>query len=377
MVMQPTIVTPLSQGNYFIPQPNYSFQNVVPTYYSPQQQQQQSQVPITQAIDIGTKVAPTALKAGGGISTINSGGAALGFGSGGAPVLGGVGPAAPVGSLGTTTTLAGTLGPAALGALGGGALARYTGGNTTGGSVGGALGGAAGAFGAGTASGAALGAALGLGAQSLNFVLPGLGVIAGGVLGAMVGNKEKATSASDFSGTIDSNGLAGTQVAHKNGDPKYAQGVSEAASDYFKKLKESTGIDLSGNIVRGGSNSKQMGGGYFSVDARGKGFNPDAELGGNPLSFKFDPKNTNDMYRALGDSAVALGQANKLSQEQIQKIQQFNQKLAQDRTLGASGSGMTPSTYSPPMIPISSNKGPTFADFAANYRKTQEQGRAQ
>lgn len=346
-----------------------------PVYYqvpvgSGQQRQSQGSPSMPISPSVITKVPAVA-------STINSAGASLGFGNTGAPALGTVGPTQAAGSLGTTTTLGSTLGAAGLGALGGTLLAKGTSGNPTGGSIGGALGGALGAYGAGTTTGAALGTALGLGSQSLNLVAPGLGIIVGGLAGSLLGNKEKPTTASDFSGTIGSTGsLSGIGYGFKGTDSKPAEMVASNTSDYFTNLKQATGIDFTGEILRGGMNTKQMGGGYLQVDSRGSGNNPDIELGGTPQSFKFNINDPQDVNRALGDTAVFLAQRNGLSPDQVKQIQQFNeqrrvnlQRISEGLPTGSGGGVPTVKVRQP-------TSGQTFSDFYSNYKKQQEQNKA-
>lgn len=175
-----------------------------------------------------------------GVSTINSIGSTLGFGSTagsaaltgttgagaflptttfGTPALSGALPglysATPAaagvvpgsqltGALGSSTPLSGVIGPAGIGAVGGGLIAKWTGGNELGGSIGGAAGGAAGGYLAGTATGTAIGAALGLSAQALNFVIPGLGIVIGGLAGSLWSNKKPSDKT--MAGGVNLNG---------------------------------------------------------------------------------------------------------------------------------------------------------------------------
>ncbi|MFP5504878.1 MAG: hypothetical protein ACLGH6_01645 [Gammaproteobacteria bacterium] len=85
------------------------------------------------------------------------------------------------------------LGPAGsllgIGALGGGAIAALTGGNTLGGSIGGSLGFYGGTLLGSGALGGVTGAAVGALGQLGNFVIPGLGLVLGALLGGSLGGK--------------------------------------------------------------------------------------------------------------------------------------------------------------------------------------------
>lgn len=124
------------------------------------------------------------------------------------PVVGSI--AAAAGLTGSGSALAGTggaggfgfnpissvsnfLGPAGpllgIGALGGGAIAALTGGNTLGGSIGGSLGFYGGTLLGSGALGGVTGAAVGALGQLGNFVVPGLGLVLGALLGGALGGK--------------------------------------------------------------------------------------------------------------------------------------------------------------------------------------------
>jgi len=359
-------------------------QYVTPAVYSPavqpQPAQAAAQAPAMSPVSVVSKIASNT---GTGKAVVNSAGSALGFGQTTPATF--VGPMAPgtalaPGALGTSSTLGSVAGAAGLGYLGGGALARATGGSSQAGSLGGAVGGALGSYAAGTAGVAALGAGLGLGLQSLNFVVPGLGILAGGLAGSLLTQKNKGTSASDFAGSIDATGgLAGTSYGSKNSDNSKGTQVASATSDYYRALKDATGVDFTGEIIRGGLNTKQMGGGYLQVDARGTGNNPDAELGGQPQSFKFNVDDPMETAKALGDSALFLGQRNKLTEDQLQKIQEFNQQRAIDLDRAKQGlpTGANVGSSGVPMIDArKESSGQSFADFYSNYKKQQTQGTA-
>jgi hypothetical protein len=374
--------TPYSQG---LMTPSYGY-GYNPAGYTqgpmspqrPQQPQQGGGTPIPTGL-----LSTLGKKTGAGqaaMSGVNSFGQSIGFGAGAQPASF-VGPMQP-GALGTTSSLGSVAGAAGLGYIGGGMLAKATGGNQTGGSIGGAIGGALGSYAAGTATGLAVGAAFGIGAQALNFIVPGLGIIVGGLAGSLIGNKKPATRASDFAGTIDANeGLANVSFGSKNaGQSKSNTEVQGAASDYYKELKAATGIDLSGNQIRGGFNSVQMGGGYLQVDQRGKGYNPDSELGGKPQAFKFNVDDPVDRNRALGESAVYLGQVNKLSPEELQKIEQFNAQRAEQLAKERNGLGGPAGALQASGVPMIGGRQysskETFADFYTKFKQQQEQGKA-
>jgi len=133
----------------------------------------------------------------------------IGFGAAkGAPVMGGVGPTnvPQAGSLGLQGTLSQTLGGAGLGYLAGGYLGKLVGGNQTGASIGGAAGGALGAAALGSSITTGLGTALG----AIGSVLPGVGtvagIVAGSLLGSMFGKKTKHPGGEISGNTISETG---------------------------------------------------------------------------------------------------------------------------------------------------------------------------
>lgn len=145
-------------------------------------------------LDLGSKFGGDSFGLGGVTGAINTAGANIGFGGVTpgfiGPTLPGTGVAANAGAL-SSTSLSGVLGPAAIGAFGGGLLADWTGGNATGGSIGGGLGG-------GIAAAAGLGP-IGIGAAILG------GGLLGGAFGGKPSNKQQVGVVN-----MDSNEIFGT-----------------------------------------------------------------------------------------------------------------------------------------------------------------------
>lgn len=186
------------QGNYpiqpmgygYAPQPMYTPPNFV--NLQPQQQRQGSSFG---GGDVAQQAIKTAAKKTGILNKASFGANQLAAKTGifASSPVGAVGPMqvpATPGIFGTTTTFTQALPAAAIGSLAGSYIADWTGGNATGGSIGGAIGGGAGSLAAGTALGTTLG-------MAGNFILPGIGMIAGGLLGSMIGGKPPA-NVSDF-----------------------------------------------------------------------------------------------------------------------------------------------------------------------------------
>lgn len=256
---------------------------------------------------------------------INSFGANLGFGQ--AVPSGFVGPMAP-GALGSTTTLGSTLGAAGIGALGGYGIAKVTGGNTTGGSIGGALGGAAGSF----AAGAGIGAGM-LSAQALNFVLPGLGIVVGGLAGSLFGKKKPANDVSEFTSHIGPDGkLVNLSVGvNKKSSPDAANSIADTSSNYFNALQQATGVSFNGNRLRAGVFNGQ---GSVNVTKSGVGeVDPYAASTDDIQTFNFDPNDPKQLSKALSDSASYLAQAKGLTPEEIAKVNTFNQQWLQKQSV--------------------------------------------
>lgn len=212
------------------------------------------------------------LSGGGGIAgAVNSWGSAnLGTALGG----GLQGPVQPgLFGLSSSASLMGVLGAGGLGFMGGGMLAGMLGGNSTGGSIGGGLGAAAGMFFGGP-----------------------LGALAGGALGGALGGMfgpGKPTSAAEFGGTLSGGRFGNVSSAAKNGDISVARALAQQVGALADSLK-ALGINAAGGNLRGGYNTKQMGGGFF-------------QLGDTVI--KFDKDNAEDAARAMGDLAVLMAKS--------------------------------------------------------------------
>jgi len=162
---------------------------------------------------------------------------AFGVGFGFAPAPGSLtgaaaahaGAAAQSGIFGTSATLSGTLGAAGLGALGGGLLASFTGGNQIGGSIGGALGSAAGFMIGGPVGGL-------------------IGGAAGGLLGGMFGggpsDKTQAATVQLATGAITNvGGLSGKKFSAEN-----REAVDQIAAAVASAVRESGGLPGGGEV---------------------------------------------------------------------------------------------------------------------------------
>jgi hypothetical protein len=187
---------------------------------------------------------------------------------------------------GTGATLTSILGPAALGFGIGGMFGGR-------GDVGGALGGGLGGYAAGAGIGmATLGTAA-------NFILPGAGILAGGLLGGMFGGS-RPHPASNFSvdaGLTRSGGFASAvRPSSKHISTEAAEQLAAALEVVTRQMASVSSVDLSSiGIINGGVDD---GTGWFS---RGEW------IRGNPTDLvTFDPNDEASAENALADFGVIL-----------------------------------------------------------------------
>lgn len=148
------------------------------------------------------------------------------------------------------------LGPAGMllgaGALGGGLISKLTGGNALGGSAGGAAGLYGGTLLASGAAGGATGALVGALGTAGNFVIPGLGLLVGSLLGGALG--KKGPSNKSAWGAIDLSTGGTANFGNMSGN-KFSQQTVDARDAFFSTLKETaaalqaiTGGRVSGTV---------------------------------------------------------------------------------------------------------------------------------
>jgi hypothetical protein len=312
--------------------------------------------------------------AGGAITTgINEFGASyLGTGTG------------AVGSGALTATPLTTLGAAGgIGYAVGGPIAHAVGGNEEGGSIGGAVGGIAGSALAGTATGLAFGAALGIGAQALNFVIPGLGIVAGALIGAMVGGGKTPHPDSEYGATIgDGMQLMNVDARSKHMSTDPAKQLSGQVNDYLGILKQ-FGVDASGQVVRGGYS---MGNGFLGMTKSGtKGVSSYGSA--DEILFNFSPDKPTDEAKALTDFGTYLAQKSGADENTIARIKQYQSRLEQSlnprgeaaqqsAALGLNG-GQARNAAGIPTVAARGAIGgnaavSTFDDFVKNYKQQQQ-----
>ena len=299
---------------------------------------------------------------------INTAGANLGFGgvtpSLVGPTLPGTGGGSSAGAL-TSTSLGSVLGAAGIGAVGGGALAGITGGNTTGGSIGGALGSAAGSFAAGTATGTAIGTAVGIGAQALNFVLPGLGIIAGGLAGSLFGPSDPNLT-SEFTSTIGANrSLQDIQVGTKHIGPEAAQYVATSLDGYLSRVQELTGLSFEGQRVRGGRGGGKEGTGFINLTASGtKGLDPYRETTHDVKRIEFDINKPDRLNDAMQQAALHLAATQGATESQLNTIRDIK---FSDSSIQTTGQARSPQGV-PLVDPARKRMKTKFEQFAADYQ---------
>lgn len=186
-------------------------------------------------------------------NAINKLGVDIGFGAAkGAPVIGGVGPTnvAQTGTLGLQGTLGQTLGGAGLGYLAGGYIGKLVGGNEKNAAIGGAAGGALGAAVLGSSLSTGLGAALG----TIGSVIPGvgtvIGAVAGSLLGSMFGKKKKHASGAVWDSSISETGQV-NQGGYFGGKHVSASSFTPTINDfssYLQKQVKNYGIKPSSDV---------------------------------------------------------------------------------------------------------------------------------
>lgn len=198
-------------------------------------------------------------------------------------VVGGVATALGLGSSGTalaSPTSAGVgfsplsavsnlLGPAGsllgIGALGGGLIGSLTGGNRLGASLGGAAGAYGGLLLGSGALGGVTGAAVGAIGQLGNFVVPGLGLVAGALLGGLFGNNRPSDRAQAggvnlaTGQLLNLRGQTGKKFSQENADLRTQ--VLQQASEIAQALQQVTGgtLDRQLNVVIGSRDGLRFG----------------------------------------------------------------------------------------------------------------------
>lgn len=231
----------------------------------------------------------------------------------------------------------------------------------------------------GALSGAAQGAASGAAIGSVFPVIgTAIGAVVGGVLGAIGGSlgPKPGVVVSEYAGTLGTDGVLNNKsFGAKRSDVAGGQSVAQGTEDYFKALNTATGINFGDSQIRGGVKN---GGGVLSVDKRGVGYNPDAELGGDPMAFSFDPSKQSDFTKALGDTALYLGQQRNLTSDQLQAITDFNQKYVPPAQPTASGTpAQSRFAATAPMIAgKKTTNAESFSDFVTRYNSEQEANKA-
>lgn len=300
---------------------------------------------------------------------IDAAGRTIGIGG---PTPGFVGPL-PAGTTPTamTATPLSSIGTAAtVGAIGGQQIAKWTGGNEMGGSIGGAIGGAAGSFAAGTAGGLAAGAAVGIGAQALNFVLPGLGIIVGGLAGSVFGPDDPNLT-SEFTSEIGKEGsLQGIQVGAKHIGPEAAQYVATNMDSYIQNIQKKTGLDLSGFKIRGGKGGGKEGTGFINVPSVGqRGLDPYRETTNKVKRFEFDINKPQELNKAMHQAILHLATVSGAPDGMIRDIN----KLTPDKFVSSySSSGQARSPEGIPLVdPGRVRPKSKFEEFAEEYRRKQ------
>lgn len=203
-------------------------------------------------------------------NAINKLGVDIGFGaSKGAPVIGGVGPTnvAQTGTLGLQGTLGQTLGGAGLGYLAGGYIGKLVGGNEKNAAIGGAAGGALGAAVLGSSLSTGLGAALG----TIGSVIPGvgtvIGAVAGSLLGSMIGKKKKNPAGNVHDVSIGEKGvLSGGSFSGKHTNKETFNPQISDFNKYLQSQVKKYGIKIDPSVKL-----------YLGYDVNGTSFNSNAQ----------------------------------------------------------------------------------------------------
>lgn len=239
------------------------------------------------------------------------------------------------------------LGAGALGALGGGFLAKSLGENQLGGSIGGGIGAAAGmAFGG--AGAAALGLELGSFAGPVGALVGGIG---GALIGGAFGNNTKPTSASEFLFSPSASGGVNNETFGAKGN---TSNINHTLVNDFSSLtsgaSKALGINFNPNaIVSGGFNSMYSGGnqpGYIGMQTGQRYyFDPN------------DPASKNTAYlNTLTDAAKVAGYTDTTA-----LTNWFNSNV------GSNGKQNGVGTAQMPSIPVA---GQSFADFISKTKGT-------
>jgi len=305
------------------------------------------------------------------VGATNQVGAQLGFGG---VTPGFVGPTLPTtgvatqaGTL-TSTPLSGVAGAAAVGAVGGQLIAGMTGGNETGGSIGGAIGGAAGSYAAGTAAGAAIGSAIGIGAQALNFVLPGLGIIVGGLAGSVFGPDDPNIT-SEFTSRFGKDGrLTDIQIGSKHIGKEQAQYVATNIDSYFSKIQSLTGLDFADHHIRGGLGGGKEGTGFINLTNSGaKNIDPYRPTTQDVKRIQFDISKPDELNNALNQAAIHLAKVSGASERTLETIRNYKPTQA-----GVTLGNQPRSKSGVPLVGAKRTRSKTsFEQFAEDYRRKQ------
>lgn len=299
-------------------------------------------------------------------SAVNNVGGSLGFGNPWVnPDTPGLGAqAAGPGTLGTSTSLTGVLSGAGAGYLAGGFLGKV-GGNQTGGQIGGAIGGAAGSYAAGTALGTAVGA-------GANLILPGLGIVAGGLLGGFMGGKKNPHPFQGFGGAIMADGSIdpGSSYSSKHTNTDGAKGVITDLSNIMQQYAKG-GVNIQHQGLSIGLDTRANKGAFTMGSKAGWVNDPKAN---NEAVFEFTLDKPETYQKALMEASTYIARKSGATDEQIGQIAQQLQAQQQQANINKTGIA-----GGPPMIAgrdEAKQQGPKFADWLKQYKTKQTEGAA-